>query len=77
MSSHYGASHYASSHYESSHYGRALVAVITPGGGLDEAGVVGDVVDGAAGTSMTGLEGWADTCIGNTSNTNRQAQDRT
>ena len=36
MSSHYGASHYASSHYESSHYGRALVAVITPGGGLDE-----------------------------------------
>jgi Na+/alanine symporter len=36
MSAHFDSSHYASTHYESSHYNRGLVAVITPGGGLDE-----------------------------------------
>jgi hypothetical protein len=36
VSAHFDSSHYASSHYESSHYSRGLVAVITPGGGLDD-----------------------------------------
>ena len=36
MSAHFDSSHYASAHFESSHYNRGLVAVITPGGGLDE-----------------------------------------
>ena len=36
MSAHFDSSHYASSQFESSHFGRSLIAVITPGGGLDE-----------------------------------------